>query len=120
MTILVRQLRGVSSILMLDLAQLQVKVTAGLPCPDFSEDTAGAHARWVAGMNFATLELEPFAYCFRDANRRKIDGVVAEMIGLDPNDSDVADMLVHYRLMFASEPNVNGRNRGVLGALSEL
>ena len=32
----------------------------------------------------------------------------------------LADMLALYRLMFASEPNVNGRNRGVLGALSEL
>ena len=41
--------------------------------------------------------------------------MVAEMIGLDPSDPDVSDMLAHYRLMFASEPNVNGRNRGVLG-----
>ena len=105
-------------------ATIQVNAIAGLPCPDFGEDTAaGAHARWVAGMNFATLstlELEPFAYCFQDENRHQIDDVVAEMIGLDPNDPDVADMLSHYRLMFASEPNVNGRNRGVLGALGEV
>lgn len=103
-------------------AQLQVKAIAGLPCPDFGA-TAGAHARWVAGMNFAglsELELEPFAYCFRDENRWKIDDVVAEMIGLDPSDAAVADMLAHYRLMFASEPNVNGRNRGVLAALVAL
>ena len=66
------------------------------------------------------MELEPFAYCFRDENRWRIDDVVAEMVGLDPSDADVADMLALYRLMFASEPNVNGRNRGVLGALSEL
>ena len=41
MTILVRQLKGVSSILMLDRAQLQMKVTAELPGPDFGADTAG-------------------------------------------------------------------------------
>ncbi len=40
--------------------------------------------------------------------------VSGEMIGLDPN---VADMLARCRLMFASEPNVNGRDRGVLAAL---
>ena len=72
----------------------------------------------MAGLNFAELsELEPFAYCFRDENRWRIDDVVAEMIGLDTKDRDVREMLAHYRLMFASEPNVNGRNRGVLGAL---
>lgn len=105
-------------------AQLQVKAIAGLPCPDFGADTAaGVHARWVAGLNFAGLsglELEPFAYCFRDENRWKIDDVVAEMIALDVKDRSVQDMMAHYRLMFASEPNVNGRNRGVLGALGEV
>ena len=105
-------------------ARIQVNAVAGLPCPDFGANTAaGAHARWVAGLNFAALsvlELEPFAFCFRDENRWQIDDVVAEMIGLDPSDQDVADMLTHYRLMFASEPNVNGRNRAVLGALGEV
>lgn len=105
-------------------ATIQVIAIMGLPCPDFGLDTtAGAHARRVAGLNFADLselELEPFAYCFRDENRWQIDNVVAEMIGLNPNDPVVADMLAHYRLMFASEPNVNGRNRGVLGALQDF
>ncbi len=104
-------------------ATIQVKAIAGLPCPDFGADTvAGAHARSVAGANFAELsglELEPFAYCFRDANRWRIDDVVAEMIGLDMQDPNVREMVGYYRLMFASEPNVNGRNRGVLGALGE-
>lgn len=104
-------------------ATIQVIAIMGLPCPDFGLDTsAGAHARRVADLNFAELselDLEPFAYCFRDENRWQIDDVVAEMIGLDPSDPDVADMLAHYRLMFASEPNVNGRNRAVLGALGE-
>ena len=104
-------------------ATIQVIAIMGLPCPDFGADTAaGAHARWVAGLNFAELselELEPFAYCFRDENRWKIDDVVAEMIGLDVKDRAVREMMAHYRLMFASEPNVNGRNRGVLRALGE-
>ena len=105
-------------------ARIQVNAVAGLPCPDFGADTAaGVHARWVSGLNFAGLsglELEPFAYCFRDENRWKIDDVVAEMIGLDVKDRSVQDMMAHYRLMFASEPNVNGRNRGILGALGEV
>ena len=102
-------------------ATIQVIAIMGLPCPDFGSDTtAGAHARRVAGLNFADLselELEPFAYCFRDENRWQIDNVVAEMIGLDPSVPDVADMLAHYRVMFASEPNVNGRNRGGFGGV---
>ena len=100
-------------------ATIQVIAIMGLPCPDFGADTkAGAHARRVAGLNFADLsklELEPFAYCFRDKNRWKIDGVVAEMIGLDPSDSAIAGMLGHYRLMFASEPNVTGGIGGFWG-----
>ena len=102
-------------------ARIQVNAVAGLPCPDFGADTTvGTHARSVAGANFAELselELEPFAYCFRDENRWRIDDVVAEMIGLDVKDRGVREMMAYYRLMFASEPNVNGRNRGVLGAL---
>ena len=105
-------------------ATIQVKAIAGLPCPDFGADTAaGTHARSVASTNFtelSELELEPFAYCFRDKNRWRIDDVVAEMIGLDPADAQVREMLAYYRLMFASEPNVNGRNRGILGALGEV
>ena len=66
------------------------------------------------------LEMEPFANCFRDEDQWRIDEVVAEMTGLDIKDRGVREMMAHYRLMFASEPNVNGRNRVVLGALSEL
>ena len=105
-------------------ARIQVNAVAGLPCPDFGADTAaGAHARWVAGMNFASLsqlELEPFAYCFRDANRKQIDDVAAEMIGLDGIDAEVQEMLQRFRLLFAREPNVNGRNREILKALADF
>ena len=106
-------------------ATIQVIAIMGLPCPDFASDTAaGAHARTIAALHFAELsklELEPFAYCFRFyENRWRIDEVVAEMIGLDINNRRVRQMMANYRLMFVSEPNVNGRNRGVLGALGEV
>ncbi len=104
-------------------ARIQVNAVAGMPCPDFGADSAaGTNARWLAGLNFAELselELEPFAYCFRDEYRHEIDDVVAEMIGLDTKDPSVRDLIAYYRLMFASEPNVNGRNRQILNALRE-
>ena len=39
------------------------------------------------------------------------------MLGLDPADATIHDMLEHYRLLFASEPNVNGRQRSIVNAL---
>ena len=80
-------------------------------------------ARRIAEMWFdslADLALEPFAYCFQDENRQQIDTTVAEMLGLNPNEPDVKAMLAHYRLLFASEPNVNGRQKGILKALKEF
>ena len=35
------------------------------------------------------LELEPFAYCFQDKNRWRIDDVLAELIRLDVGDDGV-------------------------------
>ena len=64
------------------------------------------------------MELQPFAYCFRDSNRRQIDLVVAEMLGLDPA-AAIHDMLEYYRLLFASEPNVNGRQKSIVKALEQ-
>ena len=105
-------------------ATIQVNSIPGIPCPDFGADTTdAAKARSVASQHFdelARLALEPFAFCFRDENRHRIDDVVAEMIGSDPRDPNVREMLARYRLMFSREPNVNGRNRAVLGALSKL
>ena len=105
-------------------AMVHVKAIDGLPCPNFGADTPEAdRARRIAGMWFdslSDLELEPFAYCFRDENRHQIDSTVAEMLGLNPNDPDVKAMLAHYRLLFASEPNVNGRNRNILAALKQF
>ena len=103
-------------------ARLQIKSISSLPCPAFHADTPEAQrARDIAERQFdelSQLPLEPFAYCFRDANRRRIDGVVAEMLGLDPQDDAVQGMLAYYRRLFASEPNVNGRQRAILAALA--
>ena len=103
-------------------AQLQIEAISGLPCPAFDADTPqGESARQTATANFdrlAHLELEPFAYCFRDANRHLIDDTVAEMLGLDPKDAAVQEMLNYYRALFASEPNVNGLKRDILSALA--
>ena len=41
------------------------------------------------------------------------------MLGLDPNDAGIRDLLARYRLLFAREPNVNGRKRAILNALAE-
>ena len=104
-------------------SEIRIGATAGLPCPAFHADTPEAQrARDIANEHFdelARLELEPFAYCFRDANRHYIDNVVAEMLGLDPEDAAIQEMLAHYRLLFASEPNVNGRQKSIVEALDE-
>lgn len=104
-------------------ARLQIKGIPGLPCPAFHLDTPAAQrARDIADRHFdelAGLELEPFAYCFRDANRHRIDDVVAEMLGLDPNDSAVREMLAYWRVLFAGEPNVNGRQDKIVEALDK-
>ena len=103
---------------------IQVNAIAGTPCPDFGAGTdAARRAIEIAAREFealSALELEPFAYCFRDGNRQRIDSVVADMLGLDAADAGVQALLARYRLLFAREPNVNGRNRGVLGALEEM
>ena len=67
----------------------------------------------------AELELEPFGYGFRDANRHQIDSTAAEMLGMHPY-PEVQKMRAHFRLLFSSEPNINGRNRGILAALREV
>ena len=104
-------------------AELQISAIAGLPCPAFHADTPEAeHARALADRHFqelSELPLQSFAYCFQDANRHRIDDVVAEMLGLDPADPVVTDMLAYWRILFAGEPNVNGRQRKIVAALAE-
>ena len=90
------------------------------PATTAADAPAGEHARFIADANFdrlSKLDLEPFVYCFRDKNRHEIDNLVAEMLGLDSNDADTQAMMHQYRILFASEPNVNGRNRKIVAAL---
>ena len=104
-------------------ATIQVGAIAGLPCPAFHADTEEARrARELGQQHFSRLsklKLEPFSYCFRDKNRHEIDSVVAEMLGLDPNDESVQEMLDHYRGLFASEPSVNGRQPSIIRAIED-
>ena len=104
-------------------APIQVNAIEGMPCPAFNTDTTEAKkARAIAEKNFDTLakkRLQPFGYCFRDKNRVLIDSVVAEMLGLDITDESINEMLEHYRVLFASEPNVNGHNKQIVEALAE-
>ena len=105
-------------------ARVQVRAIEGLPCPDFgARSRAAARARMIAGRAFdglAGLEMEPFAYCFRDENRRQIDDTVARMLGLDHSVNRVQRMLARYRLLFAEEPNVNGRQKTIVAALEQF
>ncbi len=102
---------------------VQVGAIPGLPCPAFHADTPEAQrARDIAGERFdelARLTLEPFAYCFRDANRHRIDSTVAEMLGLDSEAPAIREMLAYYRTLFAREPNVNGRQKPIVAALGK-
>ena len=67
--------------------------------PKLWGDTLDARgARTIAKSRFgklSALEPEPFPCCFCDKNRHKIDNAVAEMLGLDPGDSDIQAMLPH-------------------------
>ena len=103
-------------------ARIQVGAIAGLPCPNFAANSDAARkARAIAPARFnelSRLELEPFPYCFRDQVRHRIDNAAAEMLGLNPADSDVQAMLAHYRYLFASETDVNGGNKRVLAGLA--
>ena len=109
-------------------ATMQIKAISDLPCPAFHADTeAAGQAREIADRHFdelAGLKLCPFAYCFQDKNRHRIDNVVAAMLGLtsqldaqmDPP-ADIANMLALWRRLFCREPHVNGYNRRILAAL---
>ena len=102
-------------------AQLQVAAIAGLHCPAFNADSPEAdRARKIAAEHFdelSRMELMPFASCIIDENRHKIDSVAADLLGLDPEDSQIQAMLDRYRYLFARQPNVNGGQKRHLDAL---
>ena len=83
---------------------------------------AAKEARTIAKEHFEKLskkQLEPFAFCFRDKNRHKIDDIVARMIGLDPDREEIQELLKTYRRLFCSEPNVNGRQQRIIKAVTD-
>ena len=98
---------------------LGVKAMAGLPIPNFAEDSdAGEWARLVADEHFnrlAELELEPAAYAWRDLNRHQIDWIVLEMLGIDAPEARQA--VSQIRELWCREPSVHGGNRSIMRAL---
>ena len=101
-------------------ATMQVKAIGGFPVPNFAADSpAGEHARSVAQERFAELaelELEPLSYAFRDDNRKRIDAVVMEMLGVGA-DPDIARALDRLRTVWCREPSVHGGKPEVKRAL---
>ncbi len=101
-------------------ATMQVKALAGFPVPNFAADSpAGEHARSAAQERFselAELDLEPLSYAFRDANRKRIDAVVLDMLGLG-GDADVERALDHLRSVWSREPSVHGGTSEITRAL---
>ncbi len=101
-------------------ALMKIRALRGLPVPNFAADSpAGEHARSVAQERFAELaelELEPLAYAFRDANRRRIDAAALDMLGLG-GDPDAARALDHLRNVWCREPSVHGDTSDITRAL---
>lgn len=101
-------------------ARMQVKALAGFPVPDFAAATAaGERARSVARerlAELAALELRPIACASVDDNRKRIDEVALEMVGLD-GVSEAARALDFLRAIWCREPTVHGGNRAIMRAL---
>lgn len=101
-------------------ARMQVKALAGFPVPDFGAATAaGERARSVARERFAelsALELRPIACASVDGNRKRIDEVALEMVGLNA-EPDAARALDFLRAIWCREPAVHGGNRAIMREL---
>ena len=101
-------------------AAMQVRALAGFPVPDFAADSdAGAQARAIARQHIgelAALELRPASYAFQDANRRRVDSVALEMVGLGENQQANA-AIDALRQQWCREPSVHGGNRAIMRAL---
>ena len=101
-------------------ATMQIRALAGFPVPDFAADSdAGVRARAVAREQIgelAALQLRPASYAFEDANRRRVDRVALEMVGLGENQPANA-ALDALRQQWCREPSVHGGNREIMRAL---
>ena len=101
-------------------ATMNIKALPGFPVPDFGVATpAGEHARAVALDridDLAMLELRPISYAHADDNRKRIDEVSLDMVGLggEPEASRALDFL---RGIWCREPQVHGGNRAIMRSL---
>lgn len=101
-------------------ATMQIKALGGFPVPDFGATTpAGEHARAVALDRLdelAALELRPISYAHADDNRKRIDEVALDMVGLS-GEPEAARALDFLRGIWCREPQVHGGNRAIMRSL---
>ena len=93
---------------------MQIAASKLLSIPDFACDAAES-ARKIAEKEFAaiqSLRLAPAASAYRDDVRKKIDSVVAKMIGLSGD--DVQENMATLRRLFCQEPNVHGGQKNLM------
>ena len=101
-------------------ALMKIRALYGFPVPDFAADTEGARrARAVAAENIAALsalELKPLSYAFDDDNRKKIDRVVLDMLGLGANHAAERG-LDWLRTEWCKEPATHGGKEDIMEAV---
>ena len=93
---------------------MQVKAISQIPVPDLRQLPADKlqTAAAVFAAN-ADAELLPLCQLHADANRHKIDRAVAEMLGIDLDES----ALQAIRRAFCEEPSIHGNNTAALARL---
>ena len=94
----------------------QMKALSNIPCPQL--DLIPAHKLKHASMVFDELSKEKFrpaCQAHTDPVRKKIDHVVAEMLGIDSDQT--AEMIRTLRWLWCNEPSVHGQNREAITQL---
>lgn len=101
---------------------IQVRAIPGHPVPDFSVDGAdGEKARAIASANFDTLRklpLKRISLSAVDANRGKIDEVMAKMLGIEWN-LETENMLAAWRNLMCQQTMVHNNTKETLEELRE-
>ena len=101
-------------------ARMNIRALAGFPVPDFGAATpASERARSVALERYAelaALELRPISYAHADDNRKRIDEVALDMVGLG-GEPEAARALDFLRDIWCREPQVHGGNRAIMRSL---
>ena len=98
-------------------ATMQIRALGGFPVPDFSASTPEAeHARRMALESLdelSGLRLRPISYAHADENRKRIDAVALDMVGLG-DVPEAARALDFLRDIWCREPQVHGGNRAIM------